>query len=304
MLFHKKVVDYSFKVKGLRVSYHSKEVLKGISFTVRKKDIFGIIGLSGSGKTTLLKALMGFIRHKGDILKGYDRIGYCPQGNAFFKELTIKENIMLFGNLNSVSAGKSMSRAVKLMKELLIREPLEKLAGKLSGGQQKRLNIILSILHDPDTIILDEPFAGLDYVNRLLLWRFIRQLRGKGKTVVLTTHLLGEAQHYCNNILVVSDGKRFASGSISDIKRSLKFRRFLRLKFNYLSNAAEEKIINYCRERGIKILELSENAGAFGLKQAADRQNLLSMIKRHGVKVRIDEYRVPSLNELFMVSVK
>jgi len=303
-LFKKKPKNYSIKVTGLNVSYGKKKVLNNIHFTINKKDVFGIIGLSGSGKSTLLKSLMGFINYKGLIDKTQDSIGYCPQEEAFFNELSLKENILLYGNMNSTSPNIALSRAQKLMNELMIKESLDKLAGELSGGQQKRLNIILSILHDPNTIILDEPFAGLDYMNRLLLWNFIKHLKRKGKTIVLTTHLLNEAQKNCNNLLIISKGKKFALGSISDLKRSLKFKQYMSIKFNYLSKENKDKIKTYCRRRNYWVLSTNERTISFGIPDVNARRKLLSMIKRLDVKYSVTEFRPPTLNELFMVSVK
>jgi len=303
-LLKKEKKNYSIKVRGVSVYYGKKRVLNNIHLRINRRDVFGIIGLSGSGKSTILKALMGFVNYQGIIDKAKDSIGYCPQDEAFFNDLSIQENIILFGNMNSTSPSLALSRAKKLMNELQVNEGLDKQAGELSGGQQKRLNIILSILHDPDIVILDEPFAGLDYMNRLLLWQFIKQLRRKGKTVILTTHLLNEAQKHCNNLLIISQGKKFVMGSISDLKRSLKFKQFINLKFNYLNQDTKEHIKDYCRKRDIRILWITDKTMSFGLPDGDDRDNLLSMIKRQDAKYKVIEYRPPTLNELFMVSVK
>ncbi|MFA5406622.1 MAG: ABC transporter ATP-binding protein [Candidatus Nanoarchaeia archaeon] len=302
-LFHKPVINYSVSIKGLSVRYGTKTVLDNLSFTIGKRDIFGIIGLSGSGKSTLLKALLGFTHYNGLIKRGKS-LGYCPQDEAFFNELSLKENALLFGRMNSLDSGIALSRASKLLKELEVNESLDKMAGQLSGGQQKRLNIILSILHDPDLIVLDEPFAGLDYLNRSLLWDFIKRLRRKGKTIILSTHLLEEAQKHCNNLLIISHGKRFASGSINDLKRSLKFRQYISLRTKYLNKDNELKIKSYCAKKGLKVIELSDKTMSFGLPDTESRKNLLSIIKHLGIKFVITEYRPPALNELFMVSVK
>jgi len=303
-LFKKEPKNYCIKVNGLSVSYGAKKVLKDINLTIRRKDVFGIIGLSGSGKSTLLKSLMGFVNYHGFIDQSTGKVGYCPQDEAFFNELTIRENVLLFGNMNSTPKNLSLSRAKKLMNELKINEAVDKFAGELSGGQAKRLNIILSILHDPEIIVLDEPFAGLDYLNRVLLWDFINHLKRKGKTVILTTHLLNEAQKHCNNLLIISEGKKFAMGSISDLKRSLKFRQYISVKFKYLNKENQKKIKRYCIKRRFWVLELDDNGASFGLPDSDERNNLISMIKRLGISYGITEYRPPTLNELFMVSAQ
>jgi ABC-type multidrug transport system ATPase subunit len=169
---------------------------------------------------------------------------------------------------------------------------------------EKRLNIILSILHDPRIVILDEPFAGLDYINRLLLWDFIKHLKSKGKTIVLTTHLLNEAQDHCNNLLIISEGRKFAMGSINDIKRMLSFQEYISFKFNYLNRDDQRRIRNYCKRRGYWILNLNTKMAGFGLPSSSKRKNIIGMIKRLDTPYDIAEYRPPTLNELFMVSIK
>ncbi|MBD3312300.1 ATP-binding cassette domain-containing protein [archaeon] len=303
-LFKKEVKKYCIKAKKLSVSYGKKEVLKDINFTIDKKDIFGVIGLSGSGKSTLLKALMNFVHYKGSVDKMKGKVGYCPQEEAFFDDLTIKENVLLFGNLNSTPIDESIKRAEKLMERLEINEPLDKPAGELSGGQKKRLNIILSIINDPQIVILDEPFAGLDYMTRLLLWDFITHLRRQKKTIIFTTHLLNEAQKYCSNVLIISKGERFAMGSVSDLKRSLNFKLLVNVKFKYLSQDNQDKIKDYCEKRDLLVLGLNTDSGAFGVPGKNRMDNLVSMIKRLDTPFDVVEYRAPSLNEIFMVSVK
>ncbi len=299
--FKRERKSYCLKVNGLTVSYGSRRVISNLHFTVKRRSVFGVIGLSGSGKSSLLKAIMGLVRFSG-FIDYSGSIGYCPQDNAFFSDLTILENVKLFGNLSGTPLSVAVKRAKSLMKELLIDLPFSTVAGELSGGQQKRLNIILSLLNNPNIIILDEPFAGLDYVTRLLLWGFIKRLRRDGKTVILSTHLLNEAQEFCNNLLIISGGKRFALGSISDLKRSLKFEQFVSLRFSYLNSVLSERIRHYCSVRGFKVISLSERFGSFGLPGVDERNNFISMIKRLGVKFKVEEFRVPSLNELLMVS--
>ncbi len=303
-IFQKEKIDYCLKVSQLNINYGSKKVLQDINFVVENKDIFGILGLSGSGKSTLLKAIMGFTNYSGYIRHSEKRVGYCPQDDAFIPELSIQENIKIFAYLNSTTTKTATERAIKLMKELDLNEPLNKTSDELSGGQKKRLNIILSILHEPKTIIMDEPFAGLDYKNRIILWRFIGELKSKGKTIIITTHLLEEAQDNCNKLLIISHGKKFAQGSISDLKRSLKFRHYIKIRFKYLNKENTEKIIDYCKKKGFKVIQLSDNTAGIGLPIEEEKENLLSVIKRMNIEYKIEELRQPSLNELFMVSIK
>ncbi len=301
--FKKQTKRYCLKVNDLTVKYGKKLVLKKVDFTVGKGDLFGIIGLSGSGKSTILKSILRLIRYKGRIDFNEKGVGFCPQEDAFFYELSIKENAILFGSLQRIKYTTIITRLKHYMKELELDEPLSKLAGELSGGQRKRLNIILSILKEPGVIILDEPFAGLDYLNRLLLWRFITKLKKRGKTIILTTHLLEEAEDYCNKILIIKEGKRFALGSISDLKRRFKFKLYARIKVSYISAALLEKIKYYSKKRNIRVLSVFNNEISLGFPGEDIYENFLKFIERSGKEYKVIELKPPTLNELFLVSL-
>jgi ABC-2 type transport system ATP-binding protein len=296
--------EHLVNVKSLSIKYGIKNILRNVNFSVDKRDTFGIIGLSGSGKTTILKALMKLLPHYGliEFSKTVKNIGYCPQEDAFFDELTIKENAIIMSSLVSVDYLTLMHRLKVYMKELMLNEPLNKLASELSGGQKKRLNIILSLLNDPELVIMDEPFAELDYLNRSLLWQFIVKLKGKGKTVILTTHLLEEAQKYCNKILIITNGKRFALGSIAELKRRFNFNQFMRIRFNYLNKQNLLKLKDYCLKNEALVLEAFNNYVSFSLPNEEFKALLETFFNNNGLKYSIVEFRPPNLNDLFLVS--
>ncbi len=301
MWFKRESKPFALRVKSLIVKRGSRIVINKLSFTVPKRGVFGVIGLSGSGKSTILLSLMGLINYSGLIERDNVVISYCPQGDAFLDDLTISENIRVFSWLQGVNYGVALRRAKDLFKELMINEPLNKLAGDLSGGQRKRLNIVLSLLNNPSIVLLDEPFAGLDYVTRSLLWGFIKRL-GRSKSVLLTTHLLSEAQQYCNHLLVIG-GKRYLSGSISDLRRVLSFNEFIRIKAR-INSSVIKKLRSYCELINVKLISVNNSGASFGLPGVIERKKLLTYLRKHGVDYNVIELRPPTLNDLFVVSVK
>jgi len=298
--------DHLINVKSLAVNYGKHKVLDKVSFNLDNRDIFGIIGLSGSGKTTILKALMKLVRYNGliEFSDKIKRIGYCPQDNAFLEDLTIEDNALIMGSLLRVDNNTINNRLNSYMKDLMLNEPLNKPAAELSGGQKKRFNIILSLLHDPQLIIMDEPFAGLDFLNRSLLWYFILKLRRRGKTVVLTTHLLDEAEKYCNQILIISNGRRFALGSINALKRRFNFNYYMRVRFDYLNKNNLAKLKDFCSKRDSMIIELIANYAGFSIPNELFKKELEDYFQKLKLDYSIIEYRPPTLNDLFMVSSK
>ena len=239
----KKETRVRVNVRDLVVLRGSKKIIRGLSFNVSKGQIYGVVGLSGSGKSTVLKSLVGLLLKQGEV-KLSGGYGYCPQEDAFFEDLTIKENIVLFGSLNGVREEKSLKKGRELLKSLLMLEKMNSIASSLSGGQKKRLNIIISILHSPKIIILDEPFAGLDYYNRKILWDFLKHLKNTGYTILLTTHLLNEAEDNCSEVLVLRNGKKFAAGSVRQILKRRGVDVVISLRTNYVNKEKEEDILD------------------------------------------------------------
>lgn len=301
-LFRKKPDSVRVIAKDLVIARGDKKVIDGLSFSVRRGQIYGIIGMSGSGKSTILKSLVGLIRRTG-FVEFSGVYGYSPQENAFFEDLTVKENIVLFGSLNGVQERKSLEQGVELLKQLSMDDKLESTAGSLSGGQMKRLNIIISIIHSPKILLLDEPFSGLDYYNRKILWDFLNHLKNTGCTVILTTHLLGEAEEHCSEVLVLRNGKKFAAGSVRQILSRRGVDTIIRLKTNYLNLEKEEDIRIYCKRNKVRLLELKKNSIIVGTS-SNDKEVFYSFLKRKGVEFEELFSRKPDLDDVFLMSVQ
>jgi ABC-2 type transport system ATP-binding protein len=297
------------EVRGVRVSVHglaitrgNKKIIKNLSFNVRRGQIYGVVGMSGSGKSTILKSVVGLIPKQG-VVKLQGNYGYCPQENSFFEDLTVKENIVLFGSLNGVQEKKSVKKGEELLKSLLMSEKTETIAFRLSGGQKKRLNIILSVLHSPRILILDEPFAGLDYYNRKLLWDFFKHLKNTGYTILLTTHLLNEAEDNCSEVLVLREGRKFAAGSVRQILKRRGVDVVVSLRTNYINKEKMEDIEKYCKRNKIRLLELKKNSIILAL--SSEKKNAVySFLSRKDIVFEEVFSREPDLDDVFLMSVK
>jgi len=296
----KKPMDKNaLKISKLFVSYGEKQVIKGIDIIIPKKQIIAIVGLSGSGKSTILKASMGLIKSKGCIYIK-DKPNYCPQENAFFDELTVKENLDLFASIGSFLKRKDYFSSIKkYLVRLGLIEYLETPVKNLSGGQKKRLNIIISLLNKPKILVLDEPFAGLDFYNRKLLWNFFNELKAQGITIILTTHLLNEAEDYCNKIFIIKDGKIFSHGTVNHILKSKHIELVLNLKTNYLNKQKLEELKQFSQKNKLKLLDVGRTSLMFALTEE-NENSLINFLKKQGVKFQIKERRTPTLEDLFL----
>ncbi|MBR9678858.1 MAG: ABC transporter ATP-binding protein [Nanoarchaeota archaeon] len=298
----KKGGNVRVSVRNLVVSRGNKKIICGLSFNVSKGQIYGVVGLSGSGKSTVLKSLVGLLLKQGYV-KLFGCYGYCPQEDAFFEDLTVKENLVLFGSLSGVQEEKVLKKGVVLLKQLLMFDKLDSVSSSLSGGQKKRLNIILSILHSPKIIILDEPFAGLDYYNRKVLWSFLRHLKNTGYTILLTTHLLNEAEDNCSEVLVLKNGKKFAAGSVKQILKRRGVDVVISLRTNYVNKDKEEDIKIYCKRNKVRVLELKKNSIILALSYV-NKGLFYSFLSRKKIVFEEVFSRVPELDDVFLMSVE
>jgi ABC-2 type transport system ATP-binding protein len=215
-----------------------REVLEGVSFKIFPGEIVGLIGKSGCGKTSLLKILMGLsyqdegtilfenrnIRNKKNYLR--KKTGFAAQENTLFQDLTLKENAFFFGKLYGVSK-KDLNEKFNELISFLSLQGFEDFSVKnLSGGMKKRANLLVSLIHSPKLLILDEPTLGLDSLLRKSLWNYILKINREGTTIIVTSHLLEEIEQNCSRVAILDEGKIKAIASVRE------YRNFYRSKKN------------------------------------------------------------------------
>ncbi|MBM4404802.1 MAG: ABC transporter ATP-binding protein [Chloroflexi bacterium] len=206
--------EHDIVVEGLTKRFGSLEAVKDVSFAVRRGEVFGILGPNGAGKTTALECIEGLqeptagktrvlgIDTAAEPWKAKERIGVQLQASAYFDYLKLREILELFGRLYA----KRLSPA-ELLEKVGLAEKIETPVVKLSGGQQHRFAIAAALVNDPEVIFLDEPTTGLDPQARRNLWEFIQRIHGEGRTVVLTTHYMEEAQFLCQRVAIMDRGR-------------------------------------------------------------------------------------------------
>lgn len=307
--FFTKITKNPLLTEAIGFSYSNTHVLDDVSLKLRKGEILAIIGKSGSGKSTFLKLIAGIIntRYKGKIkifglpkFLNKDEIGFVPQEDAFIPDLSIEDNIKVMGLNFGVSEKTATENARKLMLQLLINEPLKKKPTELSGGQRVRLNIILSLLHNPNIIILDEPFSGLDYKNRRILWHFLKSMQKQGKSIILTSHLLTEIQEYVDRIIILKEGTIFFSGNLEKLKDKLGIHYIFEVRFSKINELAYKEIKKHCIVKEIKILDSYEKYMMFGITNERARNNFINLFKKLNVSFIEIGFREPNLDEIFM----
>jgi ABC-2 type transport system ATP-binding protein len=215
---------FSIEVTDLKKSYGNLKAVDGISFTVNQGEVFGLLGPNGAGKTTTIEIMEGLRERDSGEVKilgldpwkdGYEvhkKIGVIPQEFTFFEKTTPKEAINYYANLFNVKVD-----ADAILKEVLLDEMEDHVFESLSGGQKQKTGLALSLVNSPEVLFLDEPTTGLDPNARRAIWEVIRKLKSKGKTIILTTHYLDEAQQLSDRVAIMDHGHIVAMGTMEEI---------------------------------------------------------------------------------------
>lgn len=286
------------EIKNIYKSFGSKKVLKGVSFSAESGEAFGLLGRNGAGKTTSIRILMDvFAPESGEVLidgKPVDynkiRIGYLPEERGLYPKKRIIDQLVYFAELNGLAKRDAVKAVDFWLERLKMSEYRNKRLDTLSKGNQQKIQLITALAHNPQIIILDEPFSGLDPVNAMLLKDVVKEQIEKGKIVLFSSHQMNYIEEFCNKIGIINNGEMVLQGSLHDIKRNY-VRDRLVVRTEYPENILE-KLGSQCsvNERGELIIKL---------KSAGDKQ----MMMRELTEIfDIDEIKVykPSLNDIFV----
>jgi ABC-2 type transport system ATP-binding protein len=298
-------------VEGLKKRFNDINAVDGISFSVQKGEVFGLLGPNGAGKTTTIKILCGLMKADAgnitfggvSVLTDYNgfkaRIGLCPQDIIIWELLTCLEQLIFVGMSYGQSSNEAKKNANNLLEILKLAEKRNKLAKTLSGGMQRRLNIALALVHDPDLIILDEPQAGLDPQGRILVRDFIRQLARK-KTVILTTHDMDEADRLSDRVAIIDHGKILALDTPSKLKEKSGFGDILQIR---ISGTADSRVRKLMDALPVEFTEKKYSDGLL-LLGASEVLSLIpkvsTMLKAFGIDIDDITVRKRTLEDAFI----
>ncbi|ADZ08947.1 Sulfate-transporting ATPase [Methanobacterium lacus] len=224
-------MDYMIEAIDLTKKFDDLTAVDGLNIKIRKGEVFGFLGPNGAGKTTSIRMMVGLLKPtSGTILiDGTDikqiekgKIGICPQELMLWEHLTCKESLSLMADMFEVPKDVKDQRIHELLKDLFLTDKANTVVSNLSGGMKRRLNLALSVVHEPDVVVLDEPSEGLDPQSRRVLWNYIRSMRDvQGKTVILTTHLMDEADSLSDRIGIVDHGKLIRLDTPENLKKEI-----------------------------------------------------------------------------------
>ena len=225
------MTDTIIEARDITRNFGDFQAVDKLNLKIKKGEVFGFLGPNGAGKTTSINMMVGLLRPTSgqvlingqdveDVKKG--TIGICPQELVLWDFLTCKESLMLIGEMYEVPRDELKLRVEKLLDDLFLQDKANTVVNQLSGGMKRRLNLAMAVVHQPEIVVLDEPSEGLDPQSRRVLWNYIRHLRDEeGKTVILTTHLMDEADRLSDRIAIIDHGKLLRLDTPSNLKKEI-----------------------------------------------------------------------------------
>jgi len=298
-------MDPLLSLQHLKKYYATQNAVDDISFDIKKGSIFGLLGPNGAGKTTLLRMITGiFYPDEGQIMldgkafspiEDISKIGYMPEERGMYKKMKIGEQALYLAQLKGLSKTEATARIIYWFKKLEMESWWNKKVEDLSKGMSQKLQFVITVLHEPKLIILDEPFSGLDPVNANLIKDEIHALAKKGATIIFSTHRMEQVEEICDHIVLVNLGKKILDGTVTDIKQQFKENIFS-IETNQIDLIKDNTIFSIVRKEGNKIfIKINEGHHA--------NQVLTHLINNNHPIVAYNEL-LPSLNEIFIKLVE
>ncbi len=291
--------QHTVQVSHVAKRFGKTEAVKDVSFSVETGEIFGLLGPNGAGKTTTIRMMMDIFKPDAGSISLFGgpldmakkrRIGYLPEERGLYKDQKLEPTLIYFAMLKGVDEKTARTRLNDWLERLDLAEHRQKKVQELSKGMQQKAQIIATLLHDPDLIVIDEPFSGLDPVNTRLVKQILEEVQAAGKAVIMSTHQMYQVEAMCNRIALLNQGRTVLYGAVNEIKR------------NFAGNAILlEGQGDFAELPGV--LEMRKHNGTWqlALEIGTDPQHVLqTLASRAGVRLDRFELAEPSLEDIFV----
>ena len=293
----------SLYVNNISKSYGNKKVVDNLSFILDKPCIFGLLGTNGAGKTTTIRMILNILKiDEGTITwngKEVDRkkvnFGYLPEERGLYPKSKIITQLLYFAELKGMKKDFAIKNINKWAKILKVTEYLNLTPDKLSKGNQQKIQFMMAIIHNPDLIVLDEPFSGLDPVNSKLIKEVILNLVKQGKYIIMSAHEMYTIEEFCTDLIILNKGKTVLQGNLKEIRNSY--------PINKLFIETNEDIKKYLNKYKLTINSCHENIYEVAITSEEAAYKLLNNLVDNKIKIIKFELERPSLNEIFIEKV-
>ena len=291
------------KVEKVTKHFGEKLAVDNITFEMSKPGVFGLLGTNGAGKTTTIRMMLGMLKKdSGEITwngKPVERknvnFGYLPEERGIYPKTKIYEQLVYFAELKGMKKEEACKEIDYWMGRLKVEEYKNMLAEKLSKGNQQKVQFITAILHNPELIVLDEPFSGLDPVNSELLKGVILELVEKGKYIIMSSHQMSSIEEFCSDVVIINRGKTVLKGNLKEIKDSYPAKK--------LEISVKQDITNEIQEAGMQIEKNIDNNYEITIQNEDQAHKLMKKLVEKGILINKFELKKPSLNDIFIEKV-
>jgi ABC-2 type transport system ATP-binding protein len=290
-------------IANIRKAFGDVQAVDGVSFDVNPGEVFGLLGPNGAGKTTAIRMLLDIFKpDSGEIVvfggkldeARKNRIGYLPEERGLYQDLKLEPTLVFLATLKGLDERTARERVAAYLKRLDLYGYRQKKIQELSRGMQQKAQIIATLAHDPDLIIVDEPFSGLDPVNTRLIKEMIEEQRQAGKTIIMSTHQMYQVEALCDRIVLINEGRTLLYGQVDQIKR------------NFAGNAVIiEGQGDFSGLPGVPETRREDSVWHLALETGVSPQDVLRAVAaRENVKVERFEIAEPSLDDIFVTVVQ
>ncbi len=291
------------KLENVSKKFVGKQAVDNISFELDKPGVFGLLGTNGAGKTTTIRMLLGIIKKDtGEITWNGKKVerksvnfGYLPEERGVYPKTKIYDQLMYFAKLKGMNQKDADEAIKKWAKVLKVEEYIPMPAEKLSKGNQQKIQFMTAIIHDPELIVLDEPFSGLDPVNSEILKNVIIDLVKEGKYIIMSSHQMASIEEFCTDILILNKGKTVLQGNLKEIKEGY--------KANRLELSTDKNIDEYIKEFNMEIEFSKNNEYSIKIDSEEKAHQLLERLVTNHIEVDKFEIKKPTLNDIFIEKV-
>jgi ABC-2 type transport system ATP-binding protein len=289
------------EIKNLSKSFGNLKAVDNVSFTVPEGSVFGLIGRNGAGKTTTIRMMMNiYLPDEGEVLLegakiGQDfrnKVGYLPEERGLYKKMKIMDTLLYFAALKGAEGRQVEKAAIEYLKMFNLEDRKNSKVEDLSKGNQQKVQFITTVLHNPQFLILDEPFSGLDPINTDILTNLIMKFKDEGKIIILSTHLMDFAERLCNHIAMIDRGKLILNGALNEIKANWAAKN-ITVDFtgdiSFLNNSSL-----------VEQITTNNNSAIIKMKQPDTEQEILKLLINNSVNVHKFIANDISLHEIFV----
>ena len=294
--------DVVLQVDAVSKSFGGVQVVDGVSFAASRGEVLGLVGPNGAGKTTLLRMIVNILRpNEGSVLvfgeeanpKTQNLVGYLPEERGLYQRERVGKTLVYLARLKGLSTLQLKGRIRTQLREIGLADEWDQRVQKLSKGQQQKLQFAATITTDPDLVLLDEPFSGLDPLNRWMVAQVVRDLADAGKTVVLSTHEMGRVESMCDRLLMLHHGRIVLSGTLDEVREACADEAVL------VETTADLSAIP-----GVVSVESKNGCSRVILEPTTTRKQFLTDILATGADIRSFEPDLPSVEEIFVKTVQ